>query len=187
VAGAEQVATDFIRALAAFDRPAATGYVAEGAQLTLASAMGADGSTDAWTLRNRWDQATGWKVTELDPCHATAVRSSTIEVSCVLAAHQLGSDRLGRGPFGGNVLAVTVRDGAIDDLTLTTAHNTNGFSDTMWEPFWAWMAQAHPNDEAMMAAFEEAGASPARVSRSLRLWQQRTQQYVQAVRAGQAQ
>ncbi len=105
-------------------------------------------------------------------------------MSCGFSAHQLGSERLGRGPFGDNVLAVTVRDGVIVDATMTTAHNTNRFAATMWNPFWKWMARAHPNDEPRMAALEEPNASPARVNGSLRLWHQRMQGYVDAVQAG---
>ena len=184
---AEQVATDFMGALAGFDRRTAATYVADSVQLRLGSVMGADGTTDPWTLRNRWDEATGWKVTDLQGCRETGVRSSGIDVRCVFTAHQLGSDMLNRGPFRDNVLSVTVREGAISDATLTTAHVTNGFADKMWDPFWAWMDEAHPNDEAMMAAFEKPNAGSGRVNRSLRLWRNRTQQYVEAVQAGRAQ
>ena len=149
--------------------------------------LGTGGTTDPWTLRNRWDEATGWKVTDLQGCRETGVRSSGIDVRCVFTAHQLGSDMLSRGPFRDNVLSVTVREGAISDATLTTAHVTNGFADKMWDPFWAWMDEAHPNDEAMMAAFEKPNAGSGRVNRSLRLWRKRTQQYVDAVQAGRAQ
>jgi hypothetical protein len=187
VTDAEHVAAGFIGALAAFDRGTAKAYVADGAQLRLASAMGVDGSTVPWSLRNRWDEATGWQVTDLEGCHGTAVSSADVDVRCAFTAHQLGSDALSRGPFGDNVLAVTVQEGAITDARLTTAHVTNGFSDTMWDPFWAWMDEAHPNDEAVMAAFEDPHAGSARVQRSLRLWEQRTQQYVDAVQAGRAQ
>jgi hypothetical protein len=185
VTDAEQVATDFLGALAGFDRAGAATYVADGAQLRLGTVMGAGAANDPWKLRNRWDEATGWKVTDVQGCRETAV--SGIDVRCLFTAHQLGSDRLGRGPFDANVLTVTVRDGRISNATLTTAHTTNGFADTMWDPFWAWMGDAHPDDEAMMTAFENPGASPARVNRSLRLWEKRTQQYVDAVRAGRAQ
>jgi hypothetical protein len=82
------------------------------------------------------------------------------------------------------MLAVTVRDGSIVDATLTTSEGTNGFADTMWNPFWAWMGAAHPNDEALMAALDRPSAGPARVNRSLRVWHQRVQQYVDAVQAG---
>ncbi|WP_457109337.1 hypothetical protein [Marmoricola sp. URHA0025 HA25] len=184
VTEAEQVAGDFLEALAAFDRDGAATYVADGAQLTMGNVMGDDTVGDAWTLRNRWDEATGWKVTDIAGCHESSVRLPDIDVRCVFTAHQLGSDQLGRGPFGDNVLALTVRDRVIVDATLTTAHNTNGFSDTMWDPFWIWMEVAHPNDEQLMAAFENPAATPARVTRSLNLWQQRIQQYVGAVQAG---
>lgn len=186
VTEAEQVAGDFIGSLAVFDRTKAATYVAPGARLPLGNVMGNDKYDDAWTLRNRWDEATGWKVTDVAGCHETSVRTSDIDVRCVFSAHQLGSDQLRRGPFGDNVLAVTVRDGAIVDASLTTAHGTNGFSDTMWNPFWAWMGRTHPNDESLMAAMEVPDASPARVNSSLRLWHQRVQQYVEAVQAGKA-
>jgi hypothetical protein len=186
VTDAEQVAEEFMRALATFDRARAATYVAAGAALEMGNIMGDDTRHDTWTLRNRWDEATGWKVTRLEGCQETNARRSEAYVRCGFSAHQLGSDQLGRGPFGDNVLAVTVRDGEIVDATLTTAHNTNRFADTMWNPFWAWMGKAHPNDQPRMAALEEPNASPARVNSSLRLWHQRTQQYVHAVKAGKA-
>lgn len=187
VTEAEQVAGDFIRSLAGFDRNRAATYVAPGARLGLGNVMGNDTYDDAWRLRNRWDEATGWKVVDVAGCHETSVRTSGIDVRCVFSAHQLGSDQLGRGPFGGNVLAVTVRDGMlVVDARLTTAHDTSGFSDTMWDPFWAWMGRTHPNDESRMAAFEKPHASAARVTSSLRLWHRRVQQYVEAVQAGTA-
>ena len=184
VTEAEQVAGEFIGALATFDRAKAATYVAPGAALTLGNIMGNEPRDDAWTLRNRWDEATGWKVTKVEGCHQTGVPATYISVRCLFTAHQLGSDQLGKGPFGGNVLTLTLRDGAIVDATLTTAHATNGFSDTMWDPFWAWMGRTHPNDEPRMAALEKPQANPALVSSSLGLWHQRVQQYVDAVRAG---
>ncbi len=184
---AEQVAGEFIGALATFDRARAATYVAAGAEPTLGNIMGNVARDDAWTLRNRWDEATGWKVTKVQGCHQTGDPTDYITVRCLFTAHQLGSDRLGRGPFGGNVLSVTLRDSAIVDTTLTTAHGTNGFADTMWNPFWTWMGRTHPNDEPRMAAVESPQASPARVSGSLRLWHQRVQQYVDAVQAGRTQ
>lgn len=186
VSEAERVARGFFDALVFFDRETAATYVAAGARLTMGNVMGNDAVDDEWTLRNRWDEATGWQV-GTPGCHGAAFRPPDIDVRCVVTAHQLGSDQLGRGPFGGNVYVITVREGAIVHLTLTTAHETNGFADTMWDPFWAWMDEAHPADERLMAAMEDPGASPARVDRSLRLWQRRTQQYVDAVQAGKTQ
>jgi hypothetical protein len=184
-AEAEQVAVGFVDALASFDRESAATYIADGVQLTMSNILD-ETAADNWTLRNRWDQATGWEVTDLEGCHTSASRPPEFEVHCVYTVHQMGSDQLGRGPFGDNALDVTVRDGQIVDVTLTTAHGTNGFSDTMWGPFWAWMEETHPADEGRMAALEDPGASPARVNRSLRLWHQRVQQYVDAVQAGEA-
>ncbi len=181
---AEQVAAGFLEALATYDRPRAATYVAPGAGLTLGNIMGDTTRDDSWTLRNRWDEATGWKVTEIKGCHETGAPSAYVTVRCLFTAHQLGSDQLGRGPFRDNVLSVTLRDGAIVTTTLTTAHDTNGFADAMWDPFWEWMGRTHPNDEPRMGALEKPGASPARVSASLRLWHQRVQQYVDAVQAG---
>jgi len=186
VTEAEQTAGEFLGALAGFDRATAATYVAAGAEPTLGNIMGDIARDDTWRLRNRWDEATGWKVTHVNRCHGTGLQSGYINVRCGFTAHQLGSDELGRGPFGSNVLTVTLRDGAIVDTTLTTADATNGFAETMWNPFWAWMGRTHPNDEPSMRAVEDPGASAARVTSSLRLWHQRMQQYVDAVHAGKA-
>jgi hypothetical protein len=186
VTEAEQMAGAFMGALATFDRTTAAAYVAAGAHPTMGNIMGDITRDDAWPLRNRWDEATGWRVTNVDRCHGTGLQSGYINVRCPFTAHQLGSDKLGRGPFGNNVLTVTVRHGEIVDTTLTTGDATNGFAHTMWNPFWAWMGQTHPNDEPSMRALEDPGASAARVATSLRLWHLRMQQYVDAVRAGRA-
>jgi hypothetical protein len=183
---AEQTATDFFEALTVFDRDAAASYAASGVALTLPSVL-EEGSVVDWTLRNRWDEATGWTVTDLAGCQERPGGSAAqVEVACSFTAHQLGSDRLGRGPFGDNTLTVTVRDGAVVATRMDAAFNSNGFAATMWEPFWAWMDQAHPSEAALLAAFEDPNARAARVERSLRLWETRTGQYVAAVEAGDA-
>jgi hypothetical protein len=183
---AEQVAREFLEDLAIFDRTDAATYVAPGAELTMGNILDENSPFDAWALRNRWDEATGWKVTAIDACNASLAGSAFTTVRCQYTAHQLGSDELGRGPFGGNEFVATVRDGAIVNLTLATAHNTNEFAGTMWEPFWAWMQKTHPDDEPRMAAVESPDASPAQVNSSLALWHRHVQQYVDAVRAGDA-
>ena len=62
----------------------------------------------------------------------------------------------------------------------------NGFARTMYEPFWKWMDANHPNDMPLMSAFENPDATPPQVEESLQLWHKRVQEYVDAVRAGQA-
>ena len=186
VAEAEQISTRFFEALAAFDRDVAATYVAAGAKPTLGTVMRGESELDPWALRNRFDEATGWKVTDLAGCDALTTQAPQIEVRCEYTAHQLGSERLGRGPFGSNVLNVSVRDGVIVGTSLMMAHSTNGFAVNMYEPFWEWIWANHPNDEAILAAFEDPDASPDRVDRSLQRWQQRVQQYVDAVHSGQA-
>jgi len=183
---AEQTVEGFLGALASFDRAAASTYVAEGAEPTMGGIVD-DSHEVVWTLRNRWDEATGWQVTAVDSCQGRAHTSAEVGVRCLYTAHQLGSDELGRGPFGGNMFLATVRDGEIVDISLITAHDTNGFADTMWNPFWNWMGKAHPNDESRMKAAENPNSSPAQVTSSLELWQRRVQEYVDAVRAGDAQ
>src|SRR3954453_16416413 len=141
VTEAEQIAGEFLGALATFDRTTAAAYVAAGAQPTMGNIMGAITRDAPWPLRNRWDQATGWRVTHVGRCQGTGLQSGYVSVRCPFTAHQLGSDNVGRGPFGNNVLTVTVRHGGIVDTTLMTADATNGFADTMWNPFWAWMGR----------------------------------------------
>ena len=121
-AQAEQISTDFFNALAEFDRDGAATYLAAGAEPTMGGIMLA-GVEDPWTLRNRFDEATGRRVTDLEGCSVLRVRvPETIDVRCEFTAHLLGSNQLGRGPFDSQTIDIVVNDGAIVAATLDIAH-----------------------------------------------------------------
>lgn len=170
---AEQVATRFLLAYASFDRSGAAGYLADDVP----------GLAD-WRPENRWFEAAGFRML-LDPCRTQddAPQGGTL-VACPYEYDSLGSDELGRGPFTGSRFTAVVQDGKIVSAQLGVEYANNGFSSKMWEPFAAWVAEAHPKQAADMYAFWPNTSLEARTPRSIRLWRQNVQEYVQEQQAG---
>jgi hypothetical protein len=178
----EELATNFVEAWADFDRARVASYIAKGATLK----VGADpGSPESWRVLNRWDQATGWAV-QVEPCRETFTPGNTIQVACAYSGHLLGSQQLGRGPYENNVFLVTVENGKVVHASQSGySYLLNGpFDDEMWIPFRQWMDDEHPADAQVMDAYTDAASTAAEIDASLQLWEQRTQEYVDAVRAG---
>ena len=98
----------------------------------------------------------------------------------------LRSDQLGRGPYDNSLFMVTVENGKVVDASLNFSGVSNGYDDEMWHPFEAWMDEQHPEDDELMNAFWDPASTKAEIDASLQLWEQRTQDYVDAVLAGNA-
>ena len=179
---AEQVATDFVEAWADFDRPRLASYIADGATLKLGPVAG---DSDGWRLENRFDQAAGFAM-QLQECSETFGSQDRIQVGCAFRLHMLGSDQLGRGPYDNGLFLLTVEDGEVVDASLSFSGVSNGYDDEMLHPFEAWMDEQHPEDAELMNAIWDAASTKAEIGASLQLWEQRTQDYVDAVRAGTA-
>lgn len=177
---AEQVATDFVEAWGDFDRPRLASYIADGATLKLGPVTG---NPDGWRLENRFDQAAGFAMQQLE-CSETYSPGDTIQVGCAFKLHMLGSDQLGRGPFDNSLFIVTVENGKVVDASLNFSGAGNGYDDEMLHPFEAWMDAQHPEDDEVMSAFWDAASTRAEIDASLQMWEQRTQDYVDAVLAG---
>ncbi len=170
--GAERIATRFVTAYAAFDRPEASAYLAD-------TVAGFDG----WRRDNRWLEAVRFRML-LDPCRAQGASSPEgTRVVCPYDYDSLRSDELGRGPFTGSRFSVTVRDGQIVSAGLGFEYENNGFAARVWEPFAAWVSKAHPEDAAVMYADWPSTTAQAQTPRSDRLWRQRTLEYVKEQRA----
>jgi hypothetical protein len=82
----------------------------------------------------------------VDGCEATRSADAVTDVTCAFAWQGLGSDLLGRGPYGGATLDVTVEDGKITELVENSHMLDNGFSPEMWEDFASWVTAHHPDD-----------------------------------------
>jgi hypothetical protein len=111
-------------------------------------------------------------------CEETGHSGSDTDVRCTFAFHLLGSDAFGRGLFRGSYFDLTVRGGKI--VRASQTWNTERFSAQMWEPFAGWLSRSHPDDAAVM--YGDPSYSGARLTdESVRLWKQRTREYVSEV------
>ena len=179
---AEQVATAFVEAWSDFDRPRIASYVADGATLRI---WPDPVTPNSWRVANRWDEATGF-VMHLDGCFETFQVRDSMDVGCTFSVHQLGSEQLGRGPYHDYLFGVTVENGEVVDAGKDMFYEGSELGEEMYSPFWRWMDAEHPEDAEVMAAYADPASTGAEIDASLQLWEQRTQDYVEAVRAGNA-
>jgi hypothetical protein len=179
---AEQVATAFVEAWGDFDRPRIASYVADVASVRIGIA---DGKYVSWRVANRWDQATGFAM-HLDGCFETFGSGDSMDVGCVGSVHQLGSEQLGRGPYHDYLFLVRVENGKVAGASKDMLYDGSELDDEMLIPFWRWMDAEHPEDAKVMAAYEDPASTGAEIDASIQLWEQRTQDYVDAVHAGNA-
>jgi hypothetical protein len=176
----EQLAHDFVTAYATFDRRLAASFVGDDARLGLGSGSGKNG----WLRHNRVDEALGAD-THVDGCFQTeALSPDGTQVGCLYTYDILGLDELGRGPFPGNLFTVMVRDGSVVDFE--TSAGANGYFELAWEPFWAWIEETRPSEAAVLEKGDDPDLTPKEVDRVIRLWKQVGQDYVAALRAGEA-
>jgi hypothetical protein len=103
-------------------------------------------------------------------------------VRCTFDFHQLRSDELGLGPYGGSYDDITVRDGRIVAAASHIEVMQNRASDQMWAPFNRWVSATYPDDAAAMYA-DSSHTGGRNTEESVRLWGQRTREFVTS-RAG---
>ena len=176
IAAAEEVARGFLDAYNNHDADRALSYVNPSSFA----------SPDDLRHEIAWNVATGYQEI-LSECAAKPSMTSTVFVRCDFAFHGLGSEEMGRGPYGDNFYVLAVRDGKIESDHSTLADISNGFSAQMWEPFAEWVSTTYPEDVALIdEGFAPAADSPwmAVTEESIPLWEQRTREFVAAVQAG---
>lgn len=171
------VAQDFLAAFDAFDAEKAMSYVADGANLSQLIDGQVPDDAEGMRLMVGWLEAMGYQ--ELNTaCRVTGTAPALgTTVECDFDFHGIGSDEIGKGPFTGNSHTFTVRDGRI--VYGTISWNLNKFSPRMWEPFRDWVRANHPKDFDVM--YIDDGGNFRLTPRSIRLWEQRTQEYAAAV------
>ena len=176
-AAALTVAQDFLAAFDAFDAEKAMSYVADGADLSQLIDGQVPDDAEGMRLMVGWLEAMGYQ--ELNTtCRATATAPALgTTVECDFDFHGIGSDEIGKGPFTGNNHTFTVRDGKI--VYGTISWNLNKFSPQMWEPFRDWIRANHPKDFTVM--YIDNGGNFRLTPRSIRLWDQRIQEYAAEV------
>jgi hypothetical protein len=168
----EEVARDFLDALGTLDADRALAYLTDD---VLAAQWG---SADDLRMLMAYDEATGAK-TIVTSCQNQGDSAEGTMIHCAYDTYGLRADEMGRGPFGGNAWDFVVRDGKITSAVPTFAFLTNGFSAQMWEPFQAWVASTHPED--LQAMYQ--GMGPLFSEESIRLWEERTKEWVETVNA----
>jgi hypothetical protein len=179
---AKEVALGFLDAYAAYDAQEAMTFVADDADLTgVLATHQVPANTEGLSVKLSLLQAVGYEQT-VTSCEAASF-GSDMSVICDYVFHALGSDQIGRGPFGGNSYVFTIRDGAI--VRAGEAWNTDKFDRQMWLPFAEWVSSMYPKDAAVM--YLDGPRHVARFSpESIRLWEQHTRDYVEEVKQGTA-
>jgi len=176
-ANAEEIATDFLgAAYGAFDAKGAMAYVADDADLDL-TGLGVADTAGLRLLLAFWE-ATGYEQI-LDPCEVTGSSADGTAVRCTFDFHAIRSDEIGLGPYSGNHFDLTVHDGKV--VEASQSFEIAEFSPQMWEPFAAWVSETHPKDFAVM--YTGGGTDFRLTEESIRLWRQRTHEYVKEVAA----
>ena len=172
---AKQVAAGFLQAYGSYDAERAIGYLADDAITTDWP------SPEGLRADLSWNEAVGW--TELrSPCQKTGVDGATVELRCDYQVHALGSDELGRGPFGDSYWSLHVRGGKIVFASPQFPFGANGFSGEMWEPFLAFVDASYPGDADVM--YNDNRTEPAITPESLQLWEQHVSDYVASETSG---
>jgi hypothetical protein len=172
---ARQVAAGFLQAYGSYDADRAISYLAD------------DAITSDWLTPEElradlsWNEAIGW--TELrSPCQRTGADGATVKLTCDYQVHALGSDQLGRGPYGDGFWSLHVRDGKIVFASPRFPFGSNGFSSEMWEPFLAFVDASYPGDSDVM--YNDNRTEPTTTPESLQLWEQHVSEYVASETSG---
>jgi hypothetical protein len=167
---AVDVATGFVGAYAASDMELAASYVAPGKKLSM---LNVDEAGAAWA------RATGFQMLP-GQCEEKNTTTAGVRVLCPYAYNALRSNEIGMGPYEGNFINVTVKDGKVAAASESFDTSINNFSAEMWEPFAAWIAATYPEDVTRMWEDSSQGMemhTPA----AIQLWQQHTKEYVDRV------
>jgi hypothetical protein len=164
-----EVATDFVEAFGAFDADRALSLLADGA---FPGAIGLENERKFRLLVSVLEAQNYEQL--LDSCEETGEFGSGTGVRCTFAYHQIRSNEIGLGPYGGSYFDVYVRDGRITRATLWW--EIEEFSSEMWEPFAHWVFQNHPADMKIMYVPTHTEWKLAEAS--ARLWERRSREYV---------
>ena len=164
-------ANGFVRAFGNFDAGGALRYLADDAIIRL----DATSPEELPALLSFW-KAMGYEQILTGTCSVTATYAAGAQVRCPFDFHAIRSDEIGLGPYGGSYWELTIRDSEI--VIVSQNLETDTFSGEMWEPFAAWIADTYPRDGAVM--FNSDYTNFRLTEGSIRLWRQRTKEYVEA-------
>jgi len=166
---AEEVATRFVVAFGEFDADRALAYLADDVDLSELDAR----TVERLPLQLSLLEAMGYEQM-LTSCDETGSTESGTSVRCTFDFHAIRSHEIGLGPYGGSFFDLTVRDGEIGRVSLHW--QIADFSPQVWEPFAEWVSTTYPEDAAAMLTENYDNFLLTR--ESIRLWEQRTREYV---------
>jgi hypothetical protein len=178
-ASAVEVARGFLEAYGDFDADRALTYLTEDAIKTGAGDAGSWGSEDAFLLERAVSEGQALEQT-ITGCEEQGESAAGTVVRCAFDLHAFHSDEIGLGPYTGNHWDLVVRDGKITSAIATWDYFKNGFSAELWAPFKTWVASTYPEDVSAMYI----GAGAANTEESARLWEQRTREWADTMKAG---
>jgi hypothetical protein len=170
-AKALEVATDFVAAFGAFDADRAITYLADDADL---SGLGTKGIRE-FRLLLSYLEAVGFRQLHTSCLDMGSSSALGTYVHCTFDFHSNGSDEIGRGPYSGSSIHLTVRDGEIVRASTQWAFGMFGpkFGPQIWHPFKDWVTTNYPGDVAVM--YEETyPGEMALTADSIRLWKPHT-------------
>ena len=166
-----EIADAYLEAYAAFDVDAVESMLAEGAEVLPWESY----EPRDWKADLRYLEAAGFQLIP-GQCRELPPLTGGVLVNCEYAAHGLGSDQIGEGPFGGNSFRLVISDGLV--VSSDMGFNFNDFYGAMWSPFRTWIQENHPDDYALLYVNE--GLS-RQTHEAIALWNQRVADYVEYV------
>ena len=141
----------------------------------------APGMQEPWLgAEKAWQRDAAYRVEYLmKPCTETGSTTDSTIFTCPYSMHLLGSREVGKGPYRGNTLWVTVADGKVRSADSDMPYETNGMGEH-FDAVHTWVADHHPQVYKHFLVKDEQDVTPAEWPRWTRLWKQYTQEYVTA-------
>lgn len=159
----ERVAQDFLEALTTEDFDTATSYLAADAQMP--EGWRDTTLTEAYSVEHF-----------VQPCETTSTSALGARIECPFEYHARGSEQLGLEPFDASMFTVIVDDGEVRSFDALYGRDVNGEAD-LRDDIGAWVEENYPGDWEVM----DPSSAPEDEQRFIELWQERTQQYVDAM------
>ena len=136
-------------------------------------------SPPAW--RDYAKLADAWSIEYLlSPCQTIRESDFETEVGCTFDVHVLHSEELGLGPYGDNLMSVTVRDGKIQWFNVVYNTQLSGATE-LYDSVATWIVENHPEDWELLnsdwAFIQRAALPQSDVPRWVWLWQRYSGQY----------
>jgi hypothetical protein len=180
-----RVAQEFLEAVGRFDADTAISYLANDATVDGDGIVAGSDAAEQLRLTLAHDRAQGYKQTIKDCVQvgtsAPGWMAAGPSVNCAFDMQALRSEEIGLDPYTDNAWRITVRDGKIVWAHQSIPDGSNGFLEQMWFPFGIWMSIYHPDDVLTMYTREDKWA-PRFADDSNRLWEQRSAEYLAAVK-----